>query len=127
MRLQIFSDLHADVARPRPITVAPDVDAVIVAGDTNLHTDLVHPDGSGGADIEIWEGFLAATGLTDTCTRLSCPEPGAIDKIAYRSSTSVTLDALTHDFPRERFRTVTGEDLSDHPPLVVRFVWDHAA
>ncbi|KQY97174.1 metallophosphoesterase [Pseudolabrys sp. Root1462] len=33
MRLQIFSDLHADVARPRPITVAPDVDAVIVAGD----------------------------------------------------------------------------------------------
>lgn len=33
MRLQIFSDIHADVARPRPITVAPDVDAVIVAGD----------------------------------------------------------------------------------------------
>lgn len=33
MRLQIFSDLHADVARPRPITVAPDLDAVIVAGD----------------------------------------------------------------------------------------------
>ena len=33
MRLQIFSDLHADVAQPRPITVAPDIDAVIVAGD----------------------------------------------------------------------------------------------
>jgi hypothetical protein len=33
MKLQIFSDLHADVARPRPITVAPDVGAVIVAGD----------------------------------------------------------------------------------------------
>lgn len=33
MWLQIFSDLHADVARPRPITVAPEVDAVIVAGD----------------------------------------------------------------------------------------------
>jgi Icc-related predicted phosphoesterase len=33
MKLQIFSDLHADVARPRPITVAPEVDAVIVAGD----------------------------------------------------------------------------------------------
>ncbi len=33
MKVQIFSDVHADVARPRPITVAPDVDAVIVAGD----------------------------------------------------------------------------------------------
>ncbi len=33
MRLQIFSDLHVDVAPPRPIAVAPDVDAVVVAGD----------------------------------------------------------------------------------------------
>jgi Icc-related predicted phosphoesterase len=33
MRLQIFSDLHADVAPPRPIMVDPKVDAVIVAGD----------------------------------------------------------------------------------------------
>ncbi len=34
MRLQIFSDLHADVAPIKPIKVAPDVDAVVVAGDT---------------------------------------------------------------------------------------------
>jgi Icc-related predicted phosphoesterase len=34
MRIQIFSDLHADVAPPRPINVAPNIDAVIVAGDT---------------------------------------------------------------------------------------------
>lgn len=34
MKVQIFSDLHADVAQPRPITVAPDIDAVVVAGDT---------------------------------------------------------------------------------------------
>lgn len=33
MRIQIFSDLHADVAQPRPITIAPSVDAVVVAGD----------------------------------------------------------------------------------------------
>jgi hypothetical protein len=33
MRLQIFSDLHADVAQPRLITVGPKVDAIIVAGD----------------------------------------------------------------------------------------------
>lgn len=34
MKVQIFSDLHADVAGPRPMAVAPEVGAVIVAGDT---------------------------------------------------------------------------------------------
>jgi Icc-related predicted phosphoesterase len=34
MKLQIFSDLHVDVHMPRPIAVPPDVDAVVVAGDT---------------------------------------------------------------------------------------------
>ena len=34
MRLQVFSDLHMDVLPPRPITMAPDIDAVVVAGDT---------------------------------------------------------------------------------------------
>jgi Icc-related predicted phosphoesterase len=31
--LQVFSDLHADVFAPRPITIATDVDVVVVAGD----------------------------------------------------------------------------------------------
>lgn len=34
MRIQIFSDLHADVQPPKPITIAPDIDAVVMAGDT---------------------------------------------------------------------------------------------
>ncbi len=34
MKIQIFSDLHADVRTPREIVVSPDVDAVVVAGDT---------------------------------------------------------------------------------------------
>jgi 3',5'-cyclic AMP phosphodiesterase CpdA len=33
VRVQIFSDLHADVRPTKPIEVKPDVDAVIVAGD----------------------------------------------------------------------------------------------
>lgn len=33
MKLQIFSDLHADVHQPKRIEIAPDIDAVIVAGD----------------------------------------------------------------------------------------------
>ena len=34
MRLQIFSDLHADVRPLRQIEIAPGIDAVVVAGDT---------------------------------------------------------------------------------------------
>jgi len=34
MKIQIFSDLHADVRAPREVVVSPDVDAVVVAGDT---------------------------------------------------------------------------------------------
>ncbi len=35
MRLQVFSDLHADVRPPKPIEIAPDVEAVVVAGDVS--------------------------------------------------------------------------------------------
>jgi hypothetical protein len=34
MKLQIFSDLHLDVAPFKPITIAESVDVVVVAGDT---------------------------------------------------------------------------------------------
>lgn len=34
MKIQIFSDLHADVRAPRKIVVSPEVDVVVVAGDT---------------------------------------------------------------------------------------------
>lgn len=97
--------------------------AIIVGGDTNLHTDDITPEGGGGADTAIWEQFLAATGLTDACARTSCSDTGSIDKIAYRSGSSVALDATSHYFPTERF-SYMGEDLSDHPPLVVEFAWD---
>lgn len=99
--------------------------ALIVGGDTNLHTDDVTPEGGGGADTAIWEKFLDATGLTDACIHLACEDTGSIDKIAYRSGSTVYLDATSHDFPTERF-SYKGKDLSDHPPLVVEFDWDAA-
>lgn len=101
--------------------------AVILAGDTNLHTDLVHPDGNDGADIAIWSQFLAATGLTDSCDAVGCADTGRIDKIAYRSGGGVELEATAHDVPAARFTAPTGEDLSDHDPVVVTFSWDRAA
>jgi len=97
--------------------------AVIVGGDTNLHTDGDHPDASGGADTVIWDDFLAATGLTDACTATGCAEAGSIDKIAYRSGAGVRLTATSHDMPRQRFTAPDGDALSDHPPVVVEFAW----
>ena len=98
--------------------------AVILGGDTNLHTDLVHPDGSGGADIAIWDSFLSATGLIDTCTELGCDEPGAIDKVAYRDGGGVNLSPLDREVPTAVFVDTHGKDLSDHPPVAVSFGWD---
>lgn len=97
--------------------------AVILGGDTNLHTDMEHEDGSNGADIEIWDKFLEATGLTDACTAVECDHPGRIDKMAFRSSDSIGIEALSHRFHGEEFVNDQGDALSDHEPLEVRFRW----
>ncbi|HTO00889.1 MAG TPA: endonuclease/exonuclease/phosphatase family protein [Microthrixaceae bacterium] len=97
--------------------------AIVLGGDTNLHTDDVHPDGGGGADTVIWQRFLEKTDTTDVCIELTCSDLGSIDKIAYRSSSTVELKAKTADFPLERFQ-YNGKDLSDHPPFVATFDWD---
>jgi hypothetical protein len=97
--------------------------AIILGGDTNLHTDLEHPDGGDGADIEIWDRFLEATGLVDACAATDCDRPGAIDKMAFRSGGGVTLDAISHRFADDVFVDEAGEDLSDHPALEVVLRW----
>lgn len=99
--------------------------AVIVGGDTNLHTDTVHEDSGDGADIEIWDTFLAETGLTDTCTETDCGDTGRIDKVAYRSSDAVTLAATRWSIP-EGFVDDAGEELSDHEPVAVVLSWTPA-
>lgn len=100
--------------------------AVIVAGDTNLHTDRVHPDSAKGADIGIWKRFLDATGLTDSCAATSCPDTGRIDKVAFRSAGGVTLEATSRKVEASRFVDAKGEDLSDHQAVSVRFRWKAA-
>ncbi len=96
--------------------------AVIVGGDTNLHTDNEHPDGGAGADSAIWSKFLDVTGLTDSCAAVRCDQPGRIDKFAFRSGGGVDLKVLSHRF-RTDFVDEAGEDLSDHQALEVRFSW----
>lgn len=98
--------------------------AVIVGGDTNLHTDGDHEDSEGAADAEIWSTFLEAAGLTDACDETGCDDPGRIDKVAYRSSDDVTLAVTAYDIPQETFTDAAGEDLSDHLPVAVTISWE---
>jgi Endonuclease/Exonuclease/phosphatase family len=99
--------------------------AVLLGGDTNLHTDPEHPDAEGTADTDIWQAFLEATGLTDGCEAAGCDRTGAIDKIAYRSAPdgSLELTVTGYEFPEDRFVDAAGEALSDHPPLAAEFEW----
>ena len=97
--------------------------AVIVAGDTNLHTDVTDPSDHDVADGPLWAGFLEDLGLTDACDATDCPEPGRIDKVAYRSGGGLTLEAASHAFRDDVFVDDQGEDLSDHQPLEVTFDW----
>ena len=96
--------------------------AVIIGGDTNLRTDDGHPDAAGRADAEIWETFQQATGLTDVCEVIS-PCENSIDKFAFRSNNTVTIEPLSHRFERQTFVREDGQPLSDHDPLAVEFGW----
>jgi hypothetical protein len=91
--------------------------AVVVGGDFNLNTDRA-------VDREVFDTFLAATGLTDVCGVLDCGgDADRIDKFVYRSGGGVTIAPLTHRFERETFRRDDGAHLSDHDPLAVTFAW----
>jgi len=99
--------------------------AIILAGDTNLHTDAgadpEHPEGAG--DLAIWERFLEQTGLVDVCEPLDCVDADRIDKAAFRNNDSVTLEPLSRTWETDTFKRDDGQPLSDHEPLAVRFGW----
>lgn len=97
--------------------------AILLAGDTNLHTDDDHPDGDGDGDAEIWAAFRARTGLTDACDAVDdCPR--GIDKMAFRGDDGVSFEVVSARHERDRFSRPDGADLSDHPPLHVQLHWE---
>jgi hypothetical protein len=93
--------------------------ALIVGGDFNLETDR-EPAASQFARL------LALAGLFDACGELDCAVPGNIDKLLYRSSTSLNLQAESWQLESDEFVTPEGEPLSDHEPVAVRFRWKAA-
>jgi hypothetical protein len=110
--------------------------AVVVMGDTNTRYTR-----SGDTIAE----FAAANGLTDAWVQLVrggtapakgsdalvCDQSGStvpdtcevVDKILYRGSKLVTLDATSYNNEHTRFLTSAGLMLSDHDPITASFTW----
>lgn len=105
--------------------------AVIVLGDTNSRYTRAS---------DVLPEMLAAVGLTDVWVELErggvlpaigsalsdCADPSAgtcerVDKIMYRSSTSLLLEALDHEVLEALFTDSAGAPLSDHDPVYAQF------
>ena len=97
--------------------------AIILGGDTNLHTDPESDDPLEKGDARLWETFLKRSGLVDVCNALACGDPTRIDKFAFRSGGGIKLMPLSWKFEAEKFRDAGGQPLSDHDALAVRWRW----
>jgi len=107
--------------------------AVLVFGDTNSRYTR---------DGDVLPEMLAAVGLTDVWVELErggvlptigsslsagcAVDPSAgdcerVDKIMYRSSATLALEAIDHEVPAALFTDGAGEPLSDHDPVYALF------
>jgi endonuclease/exonuclease/phosphatase family metal-dependent hydrolase len=108
--------------------------AVIVMGDTNTRYTRA---------ADTIANFAASNGLTDAWVQLvrsgSAPAPGSpallcdeqnvtndcevVDKVLYRSSKLVNLNATYYNNEHAKFLDDSGKMLSDHDPITVKFDW----
>jgi hypothetical protein len=97
--------------------------AIILGGDTNLHTEPESDDADDREDARVWQEFLQRTELRDVCQFLQCADDTRIDKFAFRGVPTLTLEPLSWEFVAERFVDGSGAPLSDHEPLLVEWRW----
>lgn len=106
---------------------------MIVLGDTNSRFTRdgdVLPEMLAAASLsDVWTelvrgGVLPAIGasLTDCSIDPAGASCERIDKIFFRSSASLSLEALEYDVP-SHFVDALGVPLSDHEPVFARFEW----
>ena len=108
--------------------------AVVVMGDTNTRYTR---------SADTIAGFVANNGLTDAWVQLirggTPPAAGSdalvcdesaitntcetVDKVMYRSSKLVTLSASGFNNEHAKFLDSSGQMLSDHDPITVKFAW----
>jgi endonuclease/exonuclease/phosphatase family metal-dependent hydrolase len=86
--------------------------AVLLAGDTNIPRH----------QRSLLARLERATGLTDVCDALRCSDPGRIDRIFYRNSSSLRLSPKRWQVDR-RFVDANRQPLSDHLAVAVQLDW----
>jgi Endonuclease/Exonuclease/phosphatase family len=89
--------------------------AVIIAGDTNVHAGR----------RESLYAFAQQSGLSEACALVHCGEPRRIDRVFFRSSAELSLNALSWTTDSS-FVDPRGNALSDHLPVAVEFEWQVA-
>ena len=98
------------------LTSWSDGQAVIFTGDFNLReTD---PE-----DLPLIDQLLEDANLTRSCAAVDCDEPAHIDKILFRASPTIRLEAEDWENVSERFEDTNGLALSDHPAISATFIW----
>lgn len=114
--------------------------AVVVMGDTNTRytrsadtiAEFASNNGLTDAWVKLIRGGSAPAKGSDA---LVCDQSGAtvpntcevVDKVLYRSSKLVTLNATSYNNEHAKFLTSDGLMLSDHDPITVGFSWTQNA
>jgi hypothetical protein len=88
------------------------MEAVIVAGDTNVYSRRREP----------LPAFEQRNGLSEVCVALHCSDPRRIDRIFFRSSATLSLNPVSWKTDA-RFVDEQGNPLSDHLAVAVEFTW----
>jgi hypothetical protein len=90
--------------------------AIIVAGDTNIKPS------KSTENKQMLAKLMTQAGLTDACVAVSCGDTDRIDRVMYRSSTTVQLKAQSWKLDA-KFVDSKGNDLSDHEAVGVTLSW----
>jgi hypothetical protein len=114
--------------------------AVVVMGDTNTRYtrsgDTIAEFGAAGGLTDAWVKLVrGGTPPAKGSDALVCDQSGAtvpntcevVDKILYRGSKLITLNATSYNNEHAKFLTSDGLMLSDHDPITAGFSWSRNA
>ncbi|MFF4256924.1 jacalin-like lectin [Streptomyces sp. NPDC001663] len=114
--------------------------AVVVMGDTNTRytrtADTIAEFGAANGLTDAWVQLIrGGSAPAKGSDALVCDQSGAtvpntcevVDKVLYRSSKLVSLNATSYNNEHAKFLTDDGLMLSDHDPITVGFTWSRNA
>ena len=90
--------------------------AIIIAGDTNINPS------KSAKNKQMLDKLLLQANLIDACVHVSCGDVNRIDRVMYRSSPQVQLEALSWQIDTS-FVDGAGVALSDHEAVGVQLSW----